>query len=99
MTNFNQLSIDDAKQKITQTNVYLIDVRDVAAYQKSHIAEAINLNQNQLDEFVASADKSYSVIVYCYLGHTSQAYAQFFVDQGFGDVNSIDGGYEAWQQA
>ena len=40
-----------------------------------------------------------TVIVCCYHGNSSQAVARRFAEQGFADVSSLDGGYEAFAAA
>jgi thiosulfate sulfurtransferase len=37
-------------------------------------------------------------LVYCYHGHSSQSAAEHFVENGFANVYSLDGGYTAWPQ-
>ena len=51
-----------------------------------------------MDTFLADTDKTLPLIVCCYHGHSSQNAAEYFSEQGFGDVYSVDGGYEAWRQ-
>ena len=48
------------------------------------------------DEFLATADREKPLIVYCYHGHSSQGAADYFSEQGFAEVYSIDGGFVAW---
>jgi len=36
-------------------------------------------------------------VVVCYHGNSSQQAAQFFAGEGFNDVYSMDGGFEAWK--
>lgn len=98
MQSFKQCSLTDALQKIQAGTVCLFDVRDDAAYSANHIPSAVNVNPGNLDKVAASVDKSAPVIVYCYHGNSSKAYAQHFVDNGFSEVYSLDGGFEAWRQ-
>ena len=39
------------------------------------------------------------ILVMCYHGISSQGAAQYLVNQGFEQVYSVDGGFEAWQRA
>lgn len=39
------------------------------------------------------------VLVMCYHGISSQGAAQYLVNQGFEEVYSVDGGFEAWHRA
>jgi len=49
------------------------------------------------DAFLAAADRDQPLLVYCYHGNSSQGAADYFFNQGFEDVYSMDGGYEAWR--
>jgi thiosulfate sulfurtransferase len=50
-----------------------------------------------MDAFLAAADRDQPLLVYCYHGNSSQGAADYFFNQGFEDVYSMDGGYEAWR--
>jgi thiosulfate sulfurtransferase len=39
------------------------------------------------------------ILVMCYHGISSQGAAQYLVNQGFEEVYSVDGGFEAWHRA
>ena len=47
-------------------------------------------------EFLQDTEFDESIVIYCYHGITSQGVAAHMADQGFEDVYSLDGGYEAW---
>lgn len=44
-------------------------------------------------------DFSKPVLVMCYHGNSSKSAAQYLLTQGFDQVYSIDGGFEAWRLA
>lgn len=73
----------------------LFDVRDPASYQKGHIDGAAHLDQDRLLAWSRRLPKEAPVVIYCYHGNASQAYAQMFVDFRHARVYSVDGGYEA----
>lgn len=39
------------------------------------------------------------LVVVCYHGISSQNAAQYLHEQGFDDVYSLDGGFQAWREA
>jgi len=90
-------SIDDAKALIDQGGATIADVRDAAAYLASSIENAIHLEQDTVEEFLSTADKDKPLIVYCYHGNSSKGAADYFSSQGYKEVYSMDGGYEAWR--
>lgn len=91
------ISIDEAKDLIDQGGVTIADIRDPGAYESGNIADSVNINQDSIDSFVAQADKAQPLVVYCYHGHSSQNAASYFSEQGFAEVYSVDGGFEAWR--
>lgn len=95
---FKRISIEEAKALIDQGDVAIADVRDAGAHQASHIANAVNIQQDNVQAFLEANDKDKPLIVYCYHGHSSQGAAGYFAEQGYTQVYSIDGGYEAWRQ-
>jgi thiosulfate sulfurtransferase len=95
---FKCISIDEAKVLIDNGGVTIADVRDAGAHELGHIQNAINLQQDSVQDFLANTDKDKPLIVYCYHGHSSQGAADYFVEQGYEEVYSVDGGYEAWRQ-
>ena len=95
---FKCISIDEAKTLIDKGDVTIADVRDAGAHRSGHIENAINIQQDSVQDFLAAADKDKPLIIYCYHGHSSQGAAGYFVEQGYEEVYSVDGGYEAWRQ-
>jgi thiosulfate sulfurtransferase len=97
MTDWKEISIQEAKDKIDSGNVTVIDIRDSASYEATHIPDAIQLSGLTIEGFIATTDKATPLIVYCYHGHSSQGAASFFVEKGFKEVYSMAGGFEAWR--
>ena len=95
---FKCISIDEAKTLIDKGDVTIADVRDAGAHRSGHIENAINIQQDSVQDFLAAAPKDKPLITYCYHGHSSQGAAGYFVEQGYEEVYSVDGGYEAWRQ-
>ena len=94
---FKQVSYDEAKKILNQKEVIIADVRDIESYEDGHIKNAVHLSVSALQDFCDNSDKTQAIIVYCYHGISSQSVAQHLVDQGFTEVYSLIGGYEAWR--
>ncbi len=97
MTEFKRISAQDAHTLINNGDITLADIRDQHAYHSGHIHNATHLDNSNIDQFIASSAKDKPLIVYCYHGNSSQNAAQFFLEQGFVEVYSMDGGFEQWQ--
>ncbi|BAJ00062.1 thiosulfate sulfurtransferase GlpE [Shewanella violacea] len=100
MSNFQHFSVNQLIQ-LAQTNsdIQIVDIRDATSFASGHVQGAVNLNNENLANYVAEADMDKPIIVICYHGISSQGAAQYLVEQGFDDVYSLDGGYQAWHEA
>lgn len=84
---------DAARLLRAEARPVLFDVRDLASYQAGHIDGAMHLTEQRLVPWFGRQAKDQPVLIYCYKGNASQAYAQMFVDFRFSQVYSVDGGY------
>ena len=99
MPGFQRISVQQAKQLISNQRALVVDVRDINAYQAGALPAAQHVNLSNFPKFRKQNDRAKPVLIYCYHGNASQDMAQLFVDFGFAEVYSMDGGYEAWCQA
>lgn len=91
------ISIDEAKKLIDESAVTLADIRDAGSFSQASISNAVHITQESVDDFLQSADKGQALIIYCYHGNSSKGAADYFASQGFNEVFSMDGGFEAWR--
>jgi len=94
---FTRISANDAKTLIDQGTRQIIDIRDAMSFQTGHMTNSIRIDNQGVEQFMAQADQQAPLIVCCYHGNSSQNAAQYFSEQGFQDVYSLDGGYEQWK--
>lgn len=97
MSGFERISIQQANTIMTERQVAVVDIRDGLSFQQGHIAGAQMLDNRSLPAFMAATSSDTPIIVYCYHGNSSQGAAQFLNEQGFIEVYSMDGGFEAWR--
>ncbi len=95
---FRRIDAAAASQLLTRDQLLVLDSRDQASFDLARIASACHLSSDNLDTILLTTPKSTPVLLYCYHGNASQVYGQMFVDFGFTEVYSLDGGFEAWQQ-
>ncbi|MCF2950307.1 thiosulfate sulfurtransferase GlpE [Paraglaciecola aquimarina] len=98
MEQFAHISIQETQEKLRAGVAKVVDIRDEASFMAGHIQDATHLTNGTLNNFVAEVEFDTPVIVVCYHGHSSQQAAQFLIHQGFEEVYSMDGGFEAWRQ-
>lgn len=97
MQQFQHIDIASAKQKLAAGDAVLVDIRDPQSYASAHIEDAVHLSNDNLQRFIGDTPVTKPVIVCCYHGNSSQQAAQFLVQQGYSEVYSLDGGFEAWR--
>ncbi|MCB1616744.1 MAG: thiosulfate sulfurtransferase GlpE [Pseudomonadales bacterium] len=95
--NFNRINPQQCLEMMNEKKVTLLDIRDGHAYRNAHIENAVHIEEINVDDFVDNTDKNLPLIIYCYHGHSSLSAAAYFVEKGFRDVYSMDGGFEDWR--
>lgn len=75
----------------------LLDVRQPAEYEESHIAGAKLIPLPQLTDRLGEIDPQKPVIVYCAIGGRSRAAAQLLSGKGYDEVYNLTGGIKAWE--
>ena len=93
---FERISIAEAARLIDEEAAIVADIRDPATFSQGHIKGAVRLDNLNLAEFLATADKSKPLVVCCYHGNSSQGAADVLNQQGFERSYSMDGGMSEW---
>lgn len=99
MPPFQEIATDKVKEMLEQKNVNVVDIRDPASYSSGHIPTAVSVSDRNVQEFIQNTDKDTPLVVCCYHGISSQGAAAYFSEQGFKEVYSMTGGFEAWHSA
>jgi rhodanese-related sulfurtransferase len=77
----------------------VFDVRDAARYAAEHIAGAAHLTDSGFGAVMARLARTTPVLIYCYHGNASRAWAVMFAEFRYPEVYSVDGGYEAFAES
>ena len=93
---FKELDPYKAQEMVEEDSANVIDIRDPGSYSAGHIPSAVSLNDTNVKEFIESTDKEKPLIVYCYHGISSRGAAEYLSQNGFKEVYSMTGGFEAW---
>jgi len=96
---FEHLSVEQLKVLTSEQAINIVDTRDAQSFNQSHIPNAFNLNQGNLEQHLVDCDMDIPMVVCCYHGISSQGVAQFLLERGFDQVYSLDGGFEAYNNA
>lgn len=77
----------------------LFDIRDPDTFAAGHHPEAVRLDNANAQAVLAPLDRSRPVLIVCYHGNSSRMAAASLAAQGFLEACSIDGGWDALEEA
>lgn len=97
MSDYRCIPPQQAQAMLQNGAIAIVDIRDPQSFSNGHIPEAIRLDNQSLPTFMSSTPKDCPLIVVCYHGHSSQNAAAYLASQGYGEVYSLDGGFEQWR--
>ena len=102
------ITAEDAKQKLNDSNVQFIDVRDKESFSKGTIGNAIHMDRGLLEFYLAEGsplendifknnpDKEF--IVFCSVGGQGTLATKTMKDMGVKNVKNISGGIAEWKK-
>ena len=93
---FKEIAPQKVQEMLEESSINVVDIRDPSSYSAGHIPTAQPISDNNVQEFIDSADKEKPLVVCCYHGISSQGAAEYFSENGFNEVYSMTGGYSAW---
>jgi thiosulfate sulfurtransferase len=97
MPPFQEIDIHKVKEMVDLQSANIVDIRDPGSYSSGHIPTAVPVSDANVKEFTENTNKETPLVVCCYHGISSQGAAAYFANQGFKEVYSMTGGFEAWR--
>ena len=98
MSQVKHLNVEQLKALKAKQPLQVVDIRDPQSFAANHIDDSLHLTNDNITDFIRDADLDLPTIVVCYHGISSVSAAEYLISQGFEDVYSLDGGFQAWQQ-
>ena len=104
----DNISVDDAKNKLDDATVQFIDVRDKESFEKGTIGNAMHLDRGLLEFYLAEGsplennffkenpDKEY--VLFCGAGGQSALSSKTMKEMGVKNVKNMVGGYKEWSE-
>ena len=92
------IDVQEAQELINDPGTVIVDIRDKVSFQAGNIPNSINLSNEDIVDFLDSTDRKAPLLIYCYHGINSKEAAEYFVNNGFHTVFSLDGGYSEFSQ-
>ncbi|MGO1499961.1 MAG: rhodanese-like domain-containing protein [Marinobacter sp.] len=97
-----EISLQEADSAIQAADL-LLDVRDGDEYRQGHISHATNISRGLLEfkfsNDPALANRDMKIVVYCKTSGRAALSALALQEMGYLQVQSIEGGFDAWQEA
>jgi hydroxyacylglutathione hydrolase len=94
-----EASVTDLVARLPQGGVTIVDVRGSAEWEAGHIAGAVHVPLASLPGWHAELPQGAVVIVHCQGGSRSAIATSVLMAHGFGNVQNLRGGLDAWQEA
>ena len=92
------IHVQEAQELLNDPGIVIVDIRDKVSFQAGNIPNSINLSNEDIIDFLDSTDRKAPLLIYCYRGINSKDAAEYFVNNGFKSVFSLDGGYTEFSQ-
>lgn len=93
-----EVDVIQARDMIRREDLIIIDIRAQFDFENGSIAGARHLTPTTFENFLTNADKSKTVLCYCYFGHSSLDVCAALKEHGFANPVSLKGGFNAWQR-
>jgi len=92
------IHVQEAQELLNDPGTVIVNIRDKVSFQAGNIPNSINLSNEDIVDFLDSTDRKAPLLIYCYHGINSKDAAEYFVNNGFHTVFSLDGGYSEFSQ-
>lgn len=93
-----EISIEQLATALSDGDVTLIDVREVAEYREGHVPGAVHIAMGRLSDRLDELDRTRPVYVVCASGNRSSAMTDALTSVGVDAVNVV-GGTSAWARS
>lgn len=93
---FKEIAAQKVQEMVEEDAVNVVDIRDPASFASGHIPNAVSLSDSNVKEYIETADKEKPLVVCCYHGNSSRGAAEYLSQNGFKEVYSMTGGFDAW---
>ncbi|MBK7433157.1 MAG: MBL fold metallo-hydrolase [Chitinophagaceae bacterium] len=90
------ISLEEAKKRITNNGVQLVDLRGASEYNAGHIQKAEHVFVGTLPEHLDKLSRDKPVIIYCQGGDRASIAYSILAKNGFTNVSNFSGGINEW---
>jgi rhodanese-related sulfurtransferase len=97
-----ETNVADVKRRMDAGEKFLlVDVREDNEWAQGHVTGAVHMGRGVIERDIESGvpDTSAKIILYCGGGFRSALVADNLQKMGYGNVESMDGGWREWTAA
>jgi rhodanese-related sulfurtransferase len=94
-----QISPQQLVELMNNDKIKVIDIRNSQNFRQSHILNSKNIPWLNQDHTVFQSVKNEPIVLVCQQGLTTNQLADTLKKQGFNQIQVLNGGLNAWQQA
>lgn len=91
------VNVVEATSLLNSDAVTIVDIRDRQSFEIDHMQNAHHVTGDNAKKFIDKTNKNQPLLVYCYHGNSSQVAAEYFSENGFVDVYTLEGGFDIWR--
>ncbi|MCY0887795.1 MAG: MBL fold metallo-hydrolase [Alicyclobacillaceae bacterium] len=99
ISSYQNVSVEEARDRIASGAVHLVDVRNLSEWQAGHVATAHHHMLGELLAHVGELPRNKPILLQCQTGGRSAIASSLLTAHGFSDVENLAGGYEAWRMS
>lgn len=92
------LTVSELDKFVKTNNPVFIDVRDVFAYNKSHVKDAVHIPLELLPQHISAIPQDRAILVYDETGKKGHQALRTLIGAGFKNVSNISGGHTSLQR-
>ena len=96
---FTRISVQEAKDKIANEDVQVIDSRTMGEFMGGHVPGAINIPHMATVSRKGDLAAGKPLVFICQMGQRSALACEFAAALGFSDLYNVEGGTDAWIKA
>lgn len=96
MSDIFQCIVFEQVCQFCENGVQVVDICDLQSFVVGYISGLWYIDNYLVVDFIVVVDFDVLLVVVCYYGNFSQSVVVYFIQQGFSDVYSFDGGFELW---
>lgn len=82
--------------KLQERGAFLLDVRTAEEYDLGAIPTAVNIPHTEIRNRLSEIPKDRPIVVYCAMGVRGYLAERMLVQNGYGEVYNLTGGYKTW---